>query len=288
MASGVAVEVAGRSDDLYLQSRLAAPDNFEPAVSVAQLVLSDDGVAIDLGACLGIVSVAISTLVPNGKVLAVEASPHLIEGLQRTLSIAPLPNIELVAAAAGATSGTAIYHADPTGGAWGYISEGIGDLVEETTVDQLVQARGLDRVDFIKLDIEGRELSALHGSESTIETYHPVLVVELNPFCLWRYGRTLPQDLTSWISERYTHMWAIDDTGAVFKLTTEADIDEVLARVGTGGGLVDVVAASAPIEFPPSLWEPTVATTLEAEPQRPEPLPSRRLRRKVAGFFGRH
>ena len=66
-----------------------------------------------------------------------------------------------------------------------------------------------------------------------------MLVVELNPFCLWRYGRTLPQDLTSWMSERYSHLWAIDETGSVTRLEngSHADSVEVLMMGPSSAGL---------------------------------------------------
>lgn len=287
-ASGIAVEVAGRPDDLYLQSRLAAADNFEPAVSVAQITLPEDGVALDLGACLGIVSVSLSTLAPAGSVIAVEASPHLVAGLERTISLAPHQNIRLVTAAAGARAGTAEYHADPTGGAWGYVAEGAGDVIDETTVDDIVARFGLDRVDFIKIDIEGRELSALLGAEQTIAAHHPVLVVELNPFCLWRYGRTLPQDLTSWLAGHYPYLWAVDEHGNVIALTSDAEIDQILARVGTGGGLVDLVAASSPIAFDSPIWRVDATNGLDNVDTKTPPAPSRSLRDRLARLAGRH
>jgi FkbM family methyltransferase len=44
-----------------------------------------------------------------------------------------------------------------------------------TTVDKLVSELGLDRVDFIKMDIEGAEQRALAGAQATIARYHPRL-----------------------------------------------------------------------------------------------------------------
>jgi len=42
-----------------------------------------------------------------------------------------------------------------------------------TTIDKLVAELGLERVDFIKMDIEGAEVRALHGGAATIAKYHP-------------------------------------------------------------------------------------------------------------------
>ena len=41
-----------------------------------------------------------------------------------------------------------------------------------------VDALGLDRCDFIQLDIEGDELAALQGAQKTLEKFHPVLMLE--------------------------------------------------------------------------------------------------------------
>jgi FkbM family methyltransferase len=275
-ASGIEVEVVARADDLYFQGRLATDDNFEPAVSVARLTMPTDGVAIDLGACLGIVSVAIGHVAPDGIVLAVEASPALQPGLVQTCAAAPAGNVRIVAAAVGADIGTANYHADPNGGAWGYVADDGGLPVEQITVDRLVSDQGLERVDFIKLDIEGHELAALQGATETIRAHHPVLVAELNPFCLWRYGRTLPQDLVQWIRAEYPHTWSIDEHGNVVELVSDADVDQMLASVGTAGGLVDLVASVRPITFPEPLWVGPVAVADgdNVAPSAPEAPPS--------------
>ena len=42
-----------------------------------------------------------------------------------------------------------------------------------TTIDKLVVELKLDRVDFIKMDIEGAEQRALQGAHETLAKYHP-------------------------------------------------------------------------------------------------------------------
>lgn len=42
-----------------------------------------------------------------------------------------------------------------------------------TTIDQMVSELKLDRVDFIKMDIEGAEVKALQGGRNTIARFHP-------------------------------------------------------------------------------------------------------------------
>jgi hypothetical protein len=46
-----------------------------------------------------------------------------------------------------------------------------------TTIDHLVEELKLDRVDFIKMDIEGSEYRALEGARNTIARFHPRLAI---------------------------------------------------------------------------------------------------------------
>ncbi|MEM3830129.1 MAG: FkbM family methyltransferase, partial [Conexivisphaerales archaeon] len=50
-------------------------------------------------------------------------------------------------------------------------SSGI-EKVKVTTIDKFVQDQKLDRVDFIKMDIEGAELGALKGGQETIKRFN--------------------------------------------------------------------------------------------------------------------
>ena len=54
-----------------------------------------------------------------------------------------------------------------------------GDLeVPTLSIDQLVAELGLERVDFMKIDIEGAEREALEGARETITKFKPRLLID--------------------------------------------------------------------------------------------------------------
>lgn len=48
-----------------------------------------------------------------------------------------------------------------------------------TTLDQFVAAQGIERLDFLKCDVEGAELRVLKGAEETLARFRPAVVIEL-------------------------------------------------------------------------------------------------------------
>ena len=55
-----------------------------------------------------------------------------------------------------------------------------GAALPLTTIDKIVEDLKLDRVDFIKMDIEGSEPNALRGAQKTLARFHPRLEVEVS------------------------------------------------------------------------------------------------------------
>jgi FkbM family methyltransferase len=52
------------------------------------------------------------------------------------------------------------------------------DRIVVNTIDNLVNELGINRIDVIKMDIEGAEIEAIEGAEKTIKLHRPVLMIE--------------------------------------------------------------------------------------------------------------
>ncbi len=62
--------------------------------------------------------------------------------------------------------------------------------VEAMTLDAFAREHAIDRLDALKLDVEGAELKVLAGGRETIVRFQPAMLIELNPPALARFGAT--------------------------------------------------------------------------------------------------
>lgn len=278
---GIEIEIAGAPDDRYFQQCAAEKALFEPAVAVAALTLADDAVVVDCGASIGMVSSSVGRRFPDARLIAFEASPAVHPSTRATFARNGV-EVDLVTSAVGAEPGELSFYVDGNGSGWGFLNDEIGEhTVPVVTLDD--QLAGLDRLDLLKLDIEGGELDALNGGDATIERLRPTLVVELNPFVLWRWGRTFPQDLLAWIEDAYPHLAAIDMAGVVTPLPDHDAVMEQLYGLGVHGGLTDIVATDQPL----GLTTTDLAPMVPPAPAPAVPGPRTRLRNAAKALLGR-
>jgi len=59
------------------------------------------------------------------------------------------------------------------------------------TLDSAVAALGLERLDCIKLDIDGAECAMLRGARTVLTRWHPTIIMELAPYVLEERGTSL-------------------------------------------------------------------------------------------------
>jgi FkbM family methyltransferase len=135
-------------------------------------------VVLDIGACLGDTTLGFAAAVgPSGRVVAFEPMPAFREAARSNIERNPqlAARVELVERAVSSTSGQVVRMADLGPGSR-MSAEGV---VEATTVsvDDFVSAGGLERVDFIKMDIEGAEQIALEGCARTVARHKPKLAI---------------------------------------------------------------------------------------------------------------
>jgi FkbM family methyltransferase len=87
-----------------------------------------------------------------------------------------------VAAALDRTVGTLEMHVEPGGMASGSEEARLGREVTRfraSTIDQIARDLALDRIDLIKMDIEGAEPNALAGAWGAIERFRPQLAISI-------------------------------------------------------------------------------------------------------------
>jgi FkbM family methyltransferase len=134
-------------------------------------------VVLDLGAFNGNSAIAFSRAAgPQGTIYAFEPNPVMQEILARNLAKMGCSNVEIVPR--GASDKSDVLKFTVKGAASRFDPYGKID-VQVGKVDDFVFERGLSKVDFIKLDVEGHEMLALRGAISTIRTFRPKLAVSV-------------------------------------------------------------------------------------------------------------
>lgn len=72
-----------------------------------------------------------------------------------------------------------------------------------TTLDSFVTEKQIDRVDAIKLDVEGAELHVIRGADQTIRQFKPVMMVEINETTLKAAGTSAEELFNAIVSYGY-------------------------------------------------------------------------------------
>mgnify|MGYP003582806790 CR=1 FL=1 len=84
--------------------------------------------------------------------------------------------------------------------------DGPGERISTITLDHYVAQRGLERVDLIKMDIEGSEIPALNGAMQTIRRFRPKLALCL--YHKWDDVLTIPRFIASiGLDYRFNFKW---------------------------------------------------------------------------------
>jgi FkbM family methyltransferase len=150
------------------------------------------GVFLDVGANIGTFTVPAATAVgPHGVVLAVEASPRMRHYLATNIELNQCGNVIQEQCVASDHEGTCHFYEAPLEQfGMGSVGPqfGVAPLIlRAATLDSLAEQHHLDRVDVIKIDVEGYEAAVFRGAQDILHATNPPLIVF--EFCDWAEER---------------------------------------------------------------------------------------------------
>ncbi len=161
-----------------------------PLVELVDRLVPQGGRVLDLGAHIGTFALAAAAM--GRKVLAVEASPRNFALLNSSRVENGFKNLSLVHAAISDRPGVLSFYAC---GPYGHVANGSDQSgcvnVPAVTVETLLAKAGWDRVDFIKMDIEGSEIAGLTGMSKLLQRHDaPPIHIESNGHTLNFFGES--------------------------------------------------------------------------------------------------
>ena len=169
------------------------------SVHLIEKLLTPGMVFLDIGANIGQYSLVASRCVgPNGQVHSFEPDPETFRWLTRNVRLNQLKNIPLNQVALFDETGKKdLYLATPqdTGSnsfAMPWTFSGETCEVSCMTLDEYLKERRIDRVDVVKIDVEGSELPALMGGAECLfkSKNNPILLVEFEEKRQQAFGKS--------------------------------------------------------------------------------------------------
>ncbi|MEB3342197.1 FkbM family methyltransferase [Okeania sp.] len=167
----LAVEIANVSGTFYELAELEF---------VRQNLKLSNPIIVDVGANIGNHSVYFAKIMRAEKVIPIEFHPGIIGALKKHILINQISNIDLskLGYAVGKSRGKSFIKEHPAQDLC--LTEIVDNIVNGTevvvvTLDELIN----EKVDFIKVDIQGLEIDALAGAKNLISSYQPDMLVEV-------------------------------------------------------------------------------------------------------------
>lgn len=189
-------------------------DHYEPELLAVGRLIEPGSVVLDIGGSFGIFALFMAHFAgPSGRVYSFEPGRFSHSQLTNNVALNRMEQrIELHRVAASDKPSTlTLFHIGDSpvnfsvGGAPGMASE----EVRAVGVADLVPRDDAARVSFVKIDVEGYEISALEGARPILEARHPTIMFEVAASALVRQGRT-PHDVYAYLAGYGYRFWVLE------------------------------------------------------------------------------
>jgi len=175
--------------------------DYEPeSVKLVKEIVKSGDTAVDLGASIGFYTLLLARLVgEGGRIISVEPTSNQFPYLVKNVEVNGYKDrVELVNAAAWNKQLTPIQ-----------INAGHEGEIKYAVLDEILP----EKVDFIKMDVDGSELNALKGLVKTIERNKQLkIIIEFYPKYLKKLGSG-PEETLNFLQSRFSKIEKMKDYG---------------------------------------------------------------------------
>lgn len=201
----------------HVQRQIWFNGAYEPVEAYLFSQLLEPGMTVlDIGANVGQYTLLASSAVgPTGQVHSFEPVPATFARLQQHVELNQLTNVTLNQAALWMEETTLdLGLAEDQADNIGSYSVGDADVDQGKITARAIRLRDyaqdhdLDRLDLVKMDIEGAELFALKGGRALFDRFHPVILLEVNRAALRKLD-TEPETLWRFVEDIGYRAWRI-------------------------------------------------------------------------------
>ena len=192
---------------------------FPSHYGLVEKLIGEGGRILDLGAHYGTFSLRAAAM--NYEIIAVEASPINASLMSYSIRKNNYNNIELIRAAVSDMEGSLEFI---QAGPYGVVANPSMNVptisVRADTVDGILEKLNCSKVDLVKIDVEGSEVSALQGMSKLIKNCSPPIILESNGHTLGLFEKS-PATLLAMVESYGYHLYLIDGQSLVPTLSRE-------------------------------------------------------------------
>lgn len=210
--------------------------HYEESLFIKNTVLSD-WIVFDIGANLGDITIILSKYAKE--VHSFEPHPEVNKRLNKNVKLNELNNVIVNKLALSSEKGLLDFWSPPkvkkdaNEGLFSLVQiDGFEkiDSVQAITLDDYVSANSIDRLDFIKIDVEGAEKMVFIGAENTLHKYSPIIMLEINDPTARSAGYSVDDLLSFLENQGYNRFFLFNLAGGL----NVAYKNEILKRASNG------------------------------------------------------
>lgn len=176
---------------------------------------------VDVGAHYGFYSLLIARSIPKSKVIAIEPVDENFEVLKKNIELNKFKNISAYKLAASDKEGIKKLQITEASDSCGFYGHPLTKTVEVRKIKTVYLDKFLknQKVDILKIDVEGHEMVVLEGAKSILKNKNVKLLIEFNPKTLKKAGKK-PEELLSKLRAFNFDIFLINDKGRqIYRIT---------------------------------------------------------------------